>query len=92
MKVYLDDVKLSSKNIDELISFHEKIVSLFAYPGLKNKISKCVFASESVSLLLHIVRKQVVEVDLSNVDIILKTPQRRNRTEPRSFLGIAGCY
>lgn len=74
VKVYLDDVVMFSKYLNEHIGHIEKVVHIVAASGLKLKISKCDFVHDSVKLLGHNVCKSGVKVDSDKIQVINETP------------------
>lgn len=58
VKVYLGDVLMFLENMDEHLSHIEQVMTLISSHGLRLKLSKSVFASESVNLLGLIVSKK----------------------------------
>lgn len=88
VKVYLDDVLIFSRKVEEHVEHIRQVVELVASHGLKLKISKYEFAKKSVSLLGHVVSTHGVQVDDSKLLVIKDT------TRPRSsnLLGVTSYY
>ncbi len=56
------------------------------------KLKKCQFLQTRIKLLGHVVDKDGVSVDQDKIDIIKRAPIPTNRTQLRSFLGLASYY
>ena len=90
--VYLDDIIVFSKNIDDHLMHLEKIFSILSLHNLKINIEKCSFFSEKVSYLGHLITKQGVGTDPEKTRCISKYPVPINQKTLRSFLGLANYY
>ena len=90
--VYLDDVIIFSKTIDEHLRHIQIIFDLFRRAGLKIKPAKCTFLQKSVKYLGHIVSHKGIQPDPKKTDSIKKYPTPKNADHLRSFLGLAGYY
>ena len=60
--------------------------------GLKLKPSKCHFAAKKITYLGHNFSKEGVSVDTSKTGCVASFPIPKNRTDVRSFLGLATYY
>lgn len=90
--VYIDDIIVFSKNIQDHIYHLEQVFTLLLDAGLKIKIQKCKFARSEVEYLGHIVSKEGVKVDPAKVKAVRNFPIPKKMEHIRSFLGIAGYY
>jgi hypothetical protein len=92
MVVFIDDILLLSKNLEE----HDEHLCLALQKLRENqlyaKFNKSEFWLKEVSFLGHIISKEGIYVDPSKVNDVLswKTPQ--NVLDIRSFHGLAGYY
>ena len=60
---------------------------------LHAKLSKCEFWMNEVFFLGHIVSKEGIRVDPKKIEVVVEwKPPKKNVTEVRSFLGLAGYY
>ncbi|KAJ9523528.1 hypothetical protein QJQ45_007191 [Haematococcus lacustris] len=87
--VYLDDILIMSKSIQEHLSHLREIFSLLREHKYFAKLSKCEFMKESLPFLGHIISKDGVAVDPSKVTAIKDWPVPTNLTALQSFLGMA---
>ncbi|KAJ9532418.1 hypothetical protein QJQ45_010564 [Haematococcus lacustris] len=87
--VYLDDILIMSKSIQEHLSHLREIISLLRQHKYFAKLSKCEFMKESLPFLGHIISKDGVAVDPSKVTAIKDWPVPTNLTALQSFLGMA---
>ncbi|MGQ2964065.1 MAG: reverse transcriptase domain-containing protein, partial [Agrobacterium sp.] len=87
--VYLDDILIMSKSIQEHLSHLREIFSLLRQHKYFAKLSKCEFMKESLPFLGHIISKDGVAVDPSKVAAIKDWPVPTNLTALQSFLGMA---
>ncbi|KAJ9512384.1 hypothetical protein QJQ45_012998 [Haematococcus lacustris] len=87
--VYLDDILIMSKSIQEHLSHLREIFSLLRKHKYFAKLSKCEFMKESLPFLGHIISKDGVAVDPSKVAAIKDWPVPTNLTALQSFLGMA---
>lgn len=90
--VYLDDILIFSKNHRD----HVKHVRLVLQRLLENRLfvkaEKCVFHTDSVEFLGHIVQEGNVTTDPRKVQAVLDWPVPQSRTELQRFLGFANFY
>ena len=56
------------------------------------KFKKCEFWLSQATFLGHIVSKEGIKVDPTNIEAIRDWPRPKNASEDRSFLGLAGYY
>lgn len=92
VRVYMDDVIIFSKTLEEHLDHVRLVLERIAKHKLKIKVSKCSFAQDEVSLLGHIVGKDGVRTDPKKLEAIQKLEVPKTVTQIRSFLGMAGYY
>ena len=90
--VYLDDVIVLGRSIDEHLCNLEKVLSHLSDVGLTLKPTKCRFLCPEVCYLGHIVSADGIRTDPSKTDQVASWPTPRNVEEVRSFLGLASYY
>ncbi len=90
--VYLDDVLIFSQTFKDHLQHLEEIFSRFKFCGLKLNPSKCSLAKSEVQFLGHIVSKDGVQPDPSNVQSVQDWPVPCSPTEVRAFLGLCSYY
>ncbi|CAJ2651349.1 unnamed protein product [Trifolium pratense] len=90
--VYLDDILVYSKSIEEHFTHLKQIFETLRAQKLYGKKEKCDFLVESVVFLGYVVSKDGVSVDQTKVDAIKTWPSPTTVSEVRSFLGLASFY
>ena len=90
--VYLDDILIYSRTLEEHNAHVRTILSLLRGNKLYGKLSKCSFFQEQVEFLGHMVDKDGVHMDPNKLNAIKEWPPPKNVTELRSFLGLANYY
>ena len=90
--VYLDDILVYSKSVDEHFQHLKQIFETLRAQKLYGKKEKCDFLVESVVFLGYVVSKDGVSVDQTKVEAIKSWPSPTTVTEVRSFHGLASFY
>ena len=90
--VYLDDIIVFSKSIDDHIKHLATVFKLLAENGLKLKLKKCEFCKDKIDYLGHIVSRDGVMPNPKKIQAIVNYPEPRNSKELSSFLGLASYY
>ena len=90
--VYLDDVIIYSKSIDEHFEHLDYVLSILRNAGATLKLSKCHFFQSSVDYLGHVVYPGKLAVAQKNIDTLAQAHYPSTRTELRSFLGMCNVY
>jgi hypothetical protein len=90
--VYLDDILIYSRNLEEHNAHVKTILSLLRDNHLYGKMSKCSFFQEQVEFLGHVVDKHGVHMDDNKLTAIKEWPTPKTVTDLRSFLGLANYY
>ena len=90
--VYLDDVIVFSKSVEEHVQHVDEVLSCLKAAGLTLKVSKCKLCTKRVEYLGHIIRPGTLEVDQANTKSLKDAKPPVNRTQMRSFLGMVGVY
>ena len=85
--VYLDDIIVFSKTIDEHINNLKTIFSLLEKAHLKLKLNKCKFLAQSVPYLGHVITSDGIKPDPAKVEALLNYKRPRTVREMQSFLG-----
>ena len=90
--IYLDDVIIFSKTVDEHLERLQEVFARLKSAGLKLKPSKCNFLQQKVKYLGHIVSADGIATDPDKIAAIKdwRTPQTVE--EVRRFLGFTGFY
>ena len=90
--VYLDDVIVYSKTVDEHINRLNTIMQKFILAGLKLKPKKCFLFRTKVHFLGHVVSSEGVSTDPEKVEAIQNWKVPHDLTDVRSFLGLCSYY
>ena len=90
--VYLDDIIVFGKTVEEHVSRLEAVIQRLAEHGFKLKASKCKLLQTRVKYLGHILSAEGIETDPSKTESIRNWPTPQNAKELRSFLGLASYY
>lgn len=90
--VYLDDVLVYGKTIEEHNRRLALVFDRFKDAGLKLNPGKCVFLKNEVKYLGHIIDCQGVRTDPEKIVKILEWPEPTTSKELHSFLGLCNYY
>lgn len=92
MVIYMDDIVIASKTLEEHIILLEKSLSRLATYGLKLKIQKCKFAYTKIEYLGYKVSRKGIEPSDAHVDSIKQYPMPKNVREMQAFLGLCSYF
>ena len=90
--VYIDDIVIYSKNLEEHISHLETVFSKLAEYGLQVKPEKCKFAMSEIKLLGFALDQNGIRANPEKTAAISNMPPPKTVKQVRSFLGMAGYY
>ena len=90
--VYLDDIIVAGKTVEETVENFEKVLVRLRKAGLKLKPSKCTLFAQSVRYLGHVVSADGIACDPDKIACVKEWPIPKNVHDVRSFLGLAGYY
>ncbi len=90
--VYLDDVIIFSRTMEEHLQRLTEVFQCLRKAGLKLKPSKCYLMQKSVRYLGHVVSANGVETDPDEVECVRRWPTPGNPKELQQFLGFASYY
>lgn len=90
--VYLDDLIIFGRTIDEHEERLLKVLDKLRDEGLKISLDKCQFGRTSANYVEHIVSKDGISTEPSKIEAVVSWPQPQTVTELRSFLGFCGYY
>ncbi|GBG91271.1 hypothetical protein CBR_g52156 [Chara braunii] len=90
--VYLDDILIFSKTVEEHVAHSDKILSLLRQHKFKINGEKCEFGRTRVLYLSHEISAEGLKPDDAKVASIRDWPRPQSVTEMRSFLGMTGYY
>ncbi|GBG72363.1 hypothetical protein CBR_g11941 [Chara braunii] len=90
--VYLDDILIFSKTVEEHVAHLDKVLSLLRQHKFKINGEKCEFGRTCVLYLGHEISAEGLKPDDAKVASIRDWPRPQSVTEMRSFLGMTGYY
>jgi hypothetical protein len=90
--IYLDDILVFSKNQKDHARHLATTLQLLRDNHLFANTSKCVFATDRVDFVGHIVSKDGISTDPAKVAAIVAWPLPTTVSDLRSFLGLANYY
>ena len=90
--VYIDDIVVYGKNFEEHVQRVEEVLSRIGKAGLKLKPAKCDLLRERVVFLGHVVSKEGVSPDPSNVDKIANWPRPETAKHVKQFVATGSYY
>lgn len=90
--VYLDDIIVFSKTLDQHINKLKTIFDTLRKANLKVQLDKSEFLKKEVLYLGHTITPEGLKPNEDKIDAILKYPLPKTTTEIKSFLGLIGYY
>lgn len=90
--VYLDDLLITSANLDEHLPLLKEVARLLNEAGLTINTEKSKFALKEIRYLGYIIGDDKLKVDGSKVDAIVSYPIPKTIRQIRRFLIICGWY
>lgn len=90
--VYIDDILIFSESREEHELHLKKVFEALMTAGLKCKPTKCEFFKDKLEFMGHTISGDGIAVDPHKVEAIARWKQPTNKSEMRSFLGLAGYY
>ena len=91
-KVYLDDIVIWAKTMDEMIENLRLVLQSLREANLKLKPSKCKLFRESVDMLGHVISANGISTDPAKTKIVQNWREPRNIGELRTFIGMTSYY
>jgi Reverse transcriptase (RNA-dependent DNA polymerase) len=90
--VYLDDVIVFSRTIEEHFGHLQEVLSLLERAGITLKLSKCHFFKDTVDYLGHVIVPGRLAIATKNTDALKQAKHPTTQTELPSFLGLCNVY
>ena len=90
--VYLDDILVFSKTLTEHSRHVRQVLQRLLENRLFVKAEKCVFSTNSVEFLGHILEEGRVRADPRKIRAVEEWPRPTDRTQLRRFLGFSNFY
>ena len=92
MVVYIDDILVYSKNLEEHINHLRCVLDVLRKEKLYANLKKCAFCMDKVIFLGYVVSAKGIEVDGEKVKAVQEWPTPKSVSEVRSFHGLASFY
>ena len=92
MVVYIDDIIILGKTVEEHLANVEIVLQRLQKAGLKVKLGKCSFLKKQVKYLGHTLTSTGVQVNKEKIRAIADYPKPKSQKEVKSFLGLASFY
>lgn len=89
---YLDDVVVFGETLVDHNNRLKEVLQRFRRYNLKVNPSKCQFLRKEIYYLGHVVTPNGIKPDETKIIAVKQFPVPKNRTEIKSFLGLAGYY
>jgi len=90
--VYLDDVLVFCRTVEEHITHLDEVFGLLSRAGVSLNASKCFLSQEKVEYLGHIMGRGHIRVNEKNLVGLRRAEPRRTKKDLRSFLGMCNVY
>ena len=90
--VYLDDIVVFSRDINEHLEHLGQIFERLRQAGFKLRPKKCFFAKKEVRYLGHVISASGIATDGGKTRAVKEFPVPKNVKDLRSFLGLASYY
>ena len=92
VEVYIDDVLIFSRTIDEHLEHLKQVLERLRSAGLKLKPTKCHFIRQSVDYLGHVLTPAGLKTNAKQTQAVREFPVPGNLTQVRQFLGLTSYY
>ena len=92
MLVFLDDILVYSKTMEEHDQHLRLVLQILRENQLFGKLSKCEFYSPIVHYLGHIISFEGLVVEPKKIEAIMNWPTPKNVSEIRSFMELTSYY
>lgn len=90
--VYLDDIIIHTKTLEQHIEILWKVLELFKTHNLQLKISKCIFFAQEFDYLGHVISKNGIKANPKKLEVIKNYPIPQNVKKVQSFLGLCSYF
>jgi hypothetical protein len=90
--ILFDDILVYSKNMEEHADHLKQVPQILRDNSLAAKRSKCIFATDKVEYLGHVITARGVATDPAKIQAIKDWTIPKAITQLRSFLGLIGYY
>ena len=90
--LYVDDIVIFSKSIDEHLTHLEEVFRRLREANVKLNPKKCSFVKQRIEYLGHVVTPEGIFPDPGKVEVVKNFPKPASLKELKSFLGLANYY
>ena len=90
--VYLDDVIIFSKGIEQHAERLKRVFDKLREANLSLKFKKCHFALSEVKYLGHVITRKGIKADPDKIEAVKTFPSPNTTKELQSFLGLSNYY
>ena len=90
--IYLDNLLVFSNSLEEHIDHLDQVLQKLAEQKLYAKLTKCIFSSQSLDFVGHIVGGGVVCPMPAKVDVVKNWPVPKHVWDVHQFLGLTSYY
>ena len=90
--VYIDDIIVYAENFDQHISRVDEVLNRIKSAGLKLKPEKCNMLQTEVVFLGHVVSKDGVRPDPTNIAKVVQWPVPQNAKQVKQFVATGSYY
>ena len=89
---YWDDIIVHTSTWEGHLQALNNLFERLRQACLTNRPSKCLFGAETIDFLGNQLKRGMIGLHEDNVEKIQNTPRPSNKTQVRSFVGLAGYY
>lgn len=90
--IYIDDILVFSQSFQDHIADLKAVFNCLEQTNLHLNPKKCIFATDQVNYLGHVITPTGVAPDTRNVHAVADFPIPWNVTQLKFFLGLSGFY
>ena len=90
--VYLDDVIIFSKNLEEHLVHVDEVLTTLRAAGISLKLAKCSWCTDKINYLGHTITPGKLSINAAHTAGLLGLVPPRTLTELKSFLGFVNVY
>ena len=90
--IYLDDLIIFSKTLEEHMAHLEIVFDILHKAGLRLNLKKCNFFQKRIEYLGHVVTGKGVWPNKKNIEAIEKFPEPKNVRQVQGYLGLSTYY
>ena len=88
----LDDVFIASGTIKQHKETFGAVFQRILVHGVRQGLHKCVFISNSIKYLEHIISEKGLHTSPDKIEAILKAPKSENISQLQAFIGLVTYY